>query len=121
MNGKIVIKLRKEKRFLGLTFVRFQKQGFLFGVHAWVDYWQYLGEHKGFKYPTELLYFLAADNYQKHFRLDTNFTIEDIKKWIADNPQSEINKIAQCLADSQMLGESVGSWIVESAKDEKKK
>ena len=124
--NEIVINLRSEKtvkRFLRkpLIISEYREQGFLFGLEVWHNLWKI--QDNGEKISTEdyliLLYFLAADNYQKEKRKETNFTKEDVKQWIADMSQADANAIAQCFADSQIIGKKVSDLIFDNK--EKKK
>jgi len=129
--NEIVINLRSEKiikRLLRKDLIvnEYRKQGFLFGLEVWHNIWRMQEkEPDKFKDISEadyiiLLYFLAADNYQKEKRAETDFTQEDVKGWIAKMTQSEANSIGQCFADSQIIGKKV-SDLIFSGKEEKKK
>ena len=127
--NEIVIKLRTErveKRFFreDLIVSEYREQGFLFGLEVWHNIWkmQEKGEIKDIN-PDDyviLIYFLAADNYQKEQRKETTFTKEDVKEWISLMTQSEANAIGQCFADSQIVGKKVSDLIFSDTKEKKK-
>ena len=127
--NEIVINLRSEKiikRFLRKDLIvnEYRKQGFLFGYHIWLEYWAM--DEKGIIKDMSaddlvvLFYFLAADNYQKEKRKETNFTKEDVRVWIDKMTQPEANSIGQCFADSKLVGKKV-SELIFGGKEEKKK
>ena len=121
MDGEIVINLRQEKRFLWFTIVKYKPQGFLFGTEVWLRYWE-MQERGEVDKTNEIpvIYFLAADNYQKERRLLTDFTIEDVRDWIKRGMlQDQADAIAQCMMDSKIVGKKVSEFIFSD--DSKKK
>ena len=128
MDGEIVINIRQEKvrkRLFGLKkeiIVTYRPQGFLFGMSVWIRLWE-IQEKKELdpKETTILLYYLAADNYQKEQRQKTDFTIDDVERWIKEMPQSDANAIAQCLVDSKVLSQKVSDFFEKSINNEEKK
>ena len=129
--NEVVIELRSEKkvkRFLRkpLTVVEYKDQGFLFGVEVWHNLWKMQEAKETESISTEdyvyLLYFLAADNYQKEHRKETNFTKEDVRKWVKyDMSQSDADKIAQVYVNSQIVGKKVSDIIFSDGKEDEKK
>ena len=101
--------------------VTYRPQGFLFGMSVWLKLWELQEKNELSKDEyIENLYFLAADNYQKEQRKQTDFTIDDVKRWIKEMSQSDANAIAQCFMDSKVLSQKV-SDMVFSGDDVKKK